>query len=289
MKYAGQGAVFERLKIWEEPKYRDLQGTYPVISLSFALIKEKTFESARAKINSLLSEIYDRYAFLKESGMLSRNEIAYFDRISKEMDDTDATLALHRMSDFLSRYYGKKVIILLDEYDTPMQEAYVNGYWEEAVAFTRSLFNAAFKTNPHLERAIMTGITRVSKESIFSDLNNLEVVTTTSNKYEDVFGFTETEVFSAMDEFRLTEKERVKLWYDGFTFGNMKDIYNPWSILNYLNKRRVGTYWANTSSNSLVGKLIREGDSQGAHSEIWLCVSGKESFDRVILVKRYKN
>ena len=259
LKYAGQGAVFERLKIWEEPKYRDLQGTYPVISLSFALIKEKTFEAARAKINSLLSEIYDRYAFLKESGMLSRNEIAYFDRISKEMDDTDATLALHRMSDFLSRYYGKKVIILLDEYDTPMQEAYVNGYWEEAVAFTRSLFNAAFKTNPYLERAIMTGITRVSKESIFSDLNNLKVITTTSDEYADAFGFTEEEVFGAMDELGLTQKENVKLWYDGFTFGNTTDIYNPWSILNYFDTKRVGTYWANTSSNSLVGKLIREG------------------------------
>ena len=260
LKYKGQGEVFERLHIWKEQKYRDLQGTYPVISLSFALIKERTFEATRAKINSLLSSIYDKNAFLKDSGLLSKNEINYFSRISKEMDDTDATLALHYMSDFLSRYYGKKVIILLDEYDTPMQEAYVNGYWEEAVAYTRSLFNAAFKTNPYLERAIMTGITRVSKESIFSDLNNLEVVTTTSNKYEDVFGFTETEVFAAMEEFDLEEKETVKLWYDGFIFGSTEDIYNPWSILNYLSKRKVGTYWANTSSNSLVGKLLREGN-----------------------------
>ena len=142
-----------------------------------------------------------------------------------------------------------------------MQEAYVNGYWEELVYFTRSMFNAAFKTNPYLERAVMTGITRVSKESIFSDLNNLEVVTTTSGRYEDRFGFTEEEVFCALDEFGLSGmKEDVKSWYDGFTFGGRTDIYNPWSILNFLDKKRLTTYWANTSSNSLVGKLIREGN-----------------------------
>ncbi len=151
------------------------------------------------------------------------------------------------------------MIILLDEYDTPMQEADVNGYWEELLAFTRSLFNAAFKTNPYLERAIMTGITRVSKESVFSDLNNLEVVTTTSCKYETVFGFTEEEMTAALDEYGLATKREVKSWYDGFVFGNKRDIYNPWSILNYLDKQTLQAYWANTSSNSLVGKLIREG------------------------------
>ena len=168
-------------------------------------------------------------------------------------------MALHKLSEFLYRHYGKKVIILLDEYDTPMQEAYVSGYWDEIVGFTRSMFNAAFKTNPWLERALMTGITRVSKESIFSDLNNLEVVTTTTDKYASSFGFTEEEVFCAMDEYGYGEKEQVKFWYDGFVFGSVSDIYNPWSILNYLDKRKFTTYWANTSSNSLAGKLIREG------------------------------
>ena len=177
------------------------------------------------------------------------------------MDDSDASLALYQLSDFLYRYYGKKVIILLDEYDTPMQEAYVNGFWEEIVGFTRSMFNAAFKTNPWMERAIMTGITRVSKESIFSDLNNLEVVTTTSDKYAVSFGFTEKEVFDALEEYGISqEKEQVKHWYDGFIFGEHKDIYNPWSILNFLDKKSYKTYWANTSSNSLVGKLLREGN-----------------------------
>ncbi|MDY2594944.1 MAG: AAA family ATPase, partial [Oliverpabstia sp.] len=172
-----------------------------------------------------------------------------------------ATLALYQLTDYLYRYYGKKVIILLDEYDTPMQEAYVDGFWDEMVGFTRSMFNAAFKTNPWLERGIMTGITRVSKESIFSDLNNLEVVTTTSDKYATAFGFTEEEVFAALDECGLSsEKEQVKYWYDGFTFGKHEDIYNPWSILNFLDKGAFRTYWANTSSNSLVGKLLREGN-----------------------------
>ena len=172
-------------------------------------------------------------------------------------------MSLRSLSDFLNRYYGKRVIILLDEYDTPMQEAYVNGYWEELAAFTRSLFNFAFKSNPYLERAVMTGITRISRESIFSDLNNLEVVTTTSGKYANCFGFTEMEVFSALEEYNLPDqRQQVKDWYDGFSFGERRDIYNPWSIINFLDKRKVGAYWANTSSNSLVGKLIKEGDSE---------------------------
>mgnify|MGYP000293775578 FL=1 len=129
------------------------------------------------------------------------------------------------------------------------------------MTFTRSLFNATFKTNPALERGIMTGITRVSKESIFSDLNNLKVVTTTSNEYAASFGFTEQEVFSALESFGLeNEKNEVKRWYDGFIFGTHKDIYNPWSILNYLDAKQYTTYWANTSANSLVGKLVREGN-----------------------------
>ena len=259
VKYAEKGQLFEGLTIWQEEKYRSIQGTYPVLSLSFANIKEKDYTNTRYKICQLLVNLYTQCSFLLDCDVLKPKDREYFERIAVDMNDSDATLALYQLSDFLSRYYKKKVIILLDEYDTPMQETYVDGYWKELEDFTRSMFNAAFKTNPWLERGIMTGITRVSKESIFSDLNNLEVVTTTSNKYADSFGFTETEVFAAMDEFGYTEKETVKLWYDGFTFGDKKDIYNPWSILNYLDKRKLTTYWANTSSNSLVSKLIREG------------------------------
>ena len=187
--------------------------------------------------------------------------------LQPEINNTDATSALYQLSDFLYRYYGKKVILLLDEYDTPMQEAYVNGYWDELVVFTRSLFNSAFKTNPCLQRGIMTGITRVSKESIFSDLNNLKVVTTTSEEYATAFGFTEEEVFEALSICGLAdEKEKVKCWYDGFIFGSHKDMYNPWSILNFLDTGNVTTYWANTSGNSLVSKLIREGSRTIKHT-----------------------
>ena len=258
--YADRGDLFEGLSIWAKEEYRNIQGTYPVISLSFANVKENMYETTRKKICQLLTKQYNKYSFLLDSGLLGQNDIDYFKRVSEDMDDSDASLALYQLSDYLYRYYGKRVIILLDEYDTPMQEAYVDGYWDELAAFTRNLFNSTFKTNPWLERGIMTGITRVSKESIFSDLNNLKVVTTTSNEYATAFGFTENEVFDALEEFGLSdEKMKVKYWYDGFIFGDYKDIYNPWSILNLLDTRQFTTYWANTSTNSLVGKLIREG------------------------------
>ena len=261
LKYANRGDLFEGLAIWEEEEYRKIQGTYPVISLSFANVKERDYPTARKKICQLLAKLYAEHSYLLDSDLLYETDIAYFKRVSEMMDDSDASLSLYQLSNYLYRYYGKKVIILLDEYDTPMQEAYVDGYWEDLVAFTRSFFNSTFKTNPWLERGIMTGITRVSKESIFSDLNNLEVVTTTSDKYATSFGFTEEEVFAALKECDLSiKKEEVKRWYDGFIFGNKQDIYNPWSILNFLDKGDFDTYWANTSANSLVGKLIREGD-----------------------------
>ena len=259
--YAGRGDLFEGLSIWEKEKFRKLQGTYPVISLSFARIKENNYEATKEKLCQILTNLYIKYSFVRDSDVLTDADRLFFDRIlSLEMKESDATSALHQLSNYLYRYYGKKVIILLDEYDTPMQEAYVYGFWDEMVAFTRSLFNSTFKTNPYMGRAIMTGITRISKESVSSDLNNLEVVTTTSDKYATAFGFTEEEVFAALDASKLgKEKEDIKKWYDGFVFGEHKDIYNPWSILNFLDKGKYATYWANTSSNSLVGKLIREG------------------------------
>ena len=262
--YAGREDLFEGLSIWEEEKYRNLQGTYPVISLSFARIKEPNYETTKEKICQILTNLYIKYSFVRDSDVLTDADRLFFDRmLLPEMKDSDATSAIYQLSDYLYRFYGKKPIILLDEYDTPMQEAYVHGFWDEMVDFTRSLFNSTFKTNPCMGRGIMTGITRVSKESVFSDLNNLKVVTTTSNEYATSFGFTEEEVFAALDASGLgEEKEKVKEWYDGFAFGKHRDIYNPWSILNFMDTGELTTYWANTSSNSLVGKLIREGSRQ---------------------------
>ena len=259
-KYKDRGDLFEGLDIWKEEKYCKLQGTYPVIFLSFADVKQNNYEETIQKIKKIIFDIYQKYDFLKDWEGLTDKEKTAFRNIDCVMSDIVAQGAIKDLSDYLSRYYGKKVIILLDEYDTPMQEAYVSGYWKELVAFTRSLFNATFKTNPYLERAIMTGITRVSKESIFSDLNNLVVVTTTSNQYETAFGFTEEEVFNAIDEQGLSEKKQeVKSWYDGFTFGDSRDIYNPWSIINYLKYKKFTTYWADSSSNGLINNLIQKG------------------------------
>ena len=291
--YADRGDVFEGFAIWEDDEYRQLQGTYPVISLTFARVKENKAENAKEQIRNIIKRVYKEYIFLKESDVLTEDDKDYFNSIlSDTASEVAITISLNQLSDFLYRYYGKKVIIFLDEYDTPVQEAYVNGYWHELVSFTRSLFNSTFKTNPYMERALMTGITRVSKESILSDLNHLEVVTTTSNKYETYFGFTEKEVFDAVDMFGYTEqKDKVKLWYDGFVFGKYKDIYNPWSILNFLDKGQIAAYWANTSANSLVGKLIREGDS-GIKEKLELLLKGqtiKEQIDEQIVYNQLDN
>ena len=259
--YSGRGDLFEGLSIWQEEKYRNLQGTYPVIALSFAKIKSASYPNVRKEICQTIAELFSRFHFLSDSDKLNESEKRSFYKVSDDMEDYIAANSLNLLSNCLMKYYGKKVIILLDEYDTPMQEAYVSGYWEELVAFTRSLFNATFKTNPYLQRAVLTGITRVSRESMFSDLNNLKVITTTSESYADSFGFTEKEVFAALEEYGLSDqKQQVKYWYDGFTFGSKKDIYNPWSIINFLDEKKAGAYWSNTSSNRLVGKLLREGN-----------------------------
>ena len=261
-KYADRGELFEGLEVWEDEKYREIQGTYPVIFFSFAKIKQTTYKETIEKIKKIIFDLYQEYAFIGKWDGLTDKEKENFNNISYDMSDVIAQEAIVDLSNYLSRYYEKKVIILLDEYDTPMQEAYVNGYWEELVAFTRSLFNSTFKTNPYLERAIMTGITRVSKESIFSDLNNLEVVTTLTPKYETAFGFTEEEVFKALDEQGLSGKKNdVKIWYDGFKFGSKNDIYNPWSIINYLDKKKIAMYWAESSSNGLINSLVQKGSS----------------------------
>ena len=269
LNYADRGDLFEGMEIWEYSEYRKLQGTYPVLFLSFADVKETNFQDARKMICYLIEQLYSQNDFLLEGCLLNEKEKKYFRNVTADMENYVLSASLKTLSNYLYRYYGRKVIIILDEYDTPMQEAYVKGYWKELVELTRSLFNATFKTNPCMERAVMTGITRVSKESVFSDLNNLEVVTTTSDKYAEIFGFTEEEVFAALKEFSLLQKEKeIKEWYDGFTFGKMKDIYNPWSIIHYLDKKKAGLYWANTSSNKLIEKLLRE--------------SIKQSFERLL-------
>ncbi len=288
-KYLGQSELFDGLEIWKDEEYRSLQGTYPVIFLSFASVKANTYENAKKQINAQICRLYEENRFLLEGDLLSENEKMQYQSVKMDMDDALSSMALHELSCYLNRYYKKNVIILLDEYDTPMQEAYLYGYWNDFTSFVRNFFNATFKTNPYLERALMTGITRVSKESVFSDLNNLNVVTVTSDEYATAFGFTENEVFNALDESGLAkEKESVKNWYDGFVFGQHKDIYNPWSITNFLDKRELQAYWADTSSNRLVGRLIQTASGE-IKEKMELLLKGEqivENFDEQIVFEQ---
>lgn len=272
-RYADRGDLFEGLSVWEDERFRKLQGAYPVLFLSFAGVKQDTYEKTRKVINALIAKQYKQYAWLKQADFFDEADLEFWRHVNADMDDPTASLSLNRLCEWLYEYYGKKCIVILDEYDTPLQEAYIHGFWDELVTYIRALFNNTFKTNPSMERGIMTGITRVSKESIFSDLNNLHVVTTTSDLYATAFGFTEEEVFAAMDEQGIPEeeKETVKRWYDGFTFGKVTDIYNPWSVIMYLDEKKIGAHWANTSGNGLVGKILREGDKDI-----------KEAFERLL-------
>lgn len=257
-RFSDREDLFEGLAVWDDEEMRGLQGTYPVINLSFADVKETDFDGAVAAISRVMAEAYRTHTELLDSEQLFAEEKEEFHRKCVKMAGQETKRAANDLAELLHRHYGKKVLIFLDEYDTPMQEAYVNGYWKELAGFMGNLFNSTFKTNPHLERAIITGITRVARESMFSDMNNLRIVTMTSKQYASYFGFTEKEVFDSMDEQGLENKDEVKAWYDGFVVGKIPDIYNPWSIIHYLSNGECKPYWANTSSNKLASILMAE-------------------------------
>jgi len=264
-RYAGRGDLFEGLSIWQEEKYRRIQGTYPVINLSFAQVKETNYPQCVEMVCRMIYECYQDHAYLEDSDRLNSRQRRIFGMVEEDLLAGKETVNVHNslkaLTELIYSHTGKKPLLLLDEYDTPMQEAHVNGFWEQLVSFMRSLLGAGFKANSSLGRGIMTGITRVSKESIFSDLNNLKVITTASLRYASAFGFTEGEVFDALEEFGLgAQKENVKKWYDGFTFGMVKDIYNPWSIISFLDEGKFAPYWANTSSNRLIARQLQQAD-----------------------------
>lgn len=285
-RYENRGDLFKGLSIWTDQRYQRLQGSYPVIFISFADVKQNNYKDAIQKIKNIIVDAYRQHRYLNEEDCFTENEKQQMMEITEKMDDVTAQDALKNLSSYLNLLYGKKVLIFLDEYDTPMQEAYINGYWDEFTGFMRGLFNATFKTNPYLERAVMTGITRVSKESVFSDLNNLTVITTTSDQYADCFGFTEEEVFETLDQFGMSDKKQiVKQWYDGFSFGPFKDIYNPWSITNYLKEKKLRPYWASTSSNGLISKLLQSA-SANMKTQLEELLNGKQiivNFDEQII------
>lgn len=260
-KHADSGEqLFSKLSIWEDSKYRELQGQYPVLFISFASVKGTDYETARQQIIQEIVGLYRNNGHLIESDFVTDKDIQFWNMVDYNMSDATAAFSIKFLCELMYKHYEKKVLIFLDEYDTPIHEAYTDGFWDEITGFIRNLFNATFKTNQYLERAILTGITRISKESIFSDLNNLKVDTITNAKYETDFGFTEKEVQRALGAYGLLDHfDSVKEWYDGFRIGSASEMYNPWSVTQYLDAGVLDNYWANTSENSLVEKLIREG------------------------------
>ncbi|MCD7744323.1 MAG: ATP-binding protein [Lachnospiraceae bacterium] len=261
IRYQNRMDLFDGLFIAGEERFRAMQGTVPVINLSLANVKQGSYESMCRAMRIQFARLFERHSYLLNSDKLSEYEKEKYKKILAEKASDESCMdAIQFLSQCMYEHFGKKVLILLDEYDTPMLESYTAGYWDTAIEYIRRMFHAAFKDNPYLDRALITGITRITHESIFSDLNNLAVVTTTTRMYETCFGFTEQEVFDAMDAYGFSDqKEEVRRWYDGFQFGNQKEIYNPWSILNFLKFGEFSPYWMNTSGNALVGKLVREG------------------------------
>lgn len=272
IQYAGREDLFTGLEIWQYEEYRKLQGTWPVILISFAKIKPLSYDDAIEDISSYIVELYDRYSYVLNSNEISKVDRIYFNNILEGKLKYRLGNCLNVLSKVLNVYYGKKPIIILDEYDTPMHEAYSRGYWGEMVDFMRNLFNSSFKSNPYMNRAIMTGITRIGRESLFSDFNHANILTVFDDKYSQYFGFTENEVFKALDNYGLDEKDKVKFWYNGFTIGSRHDIYNPWSIIKYLEKKRVGLYWVNTSRNTLLSNIIKSSD-----------IDTKQDFEKLLM------
>ena len=260
-KYASRADLFNGFDVWSDADLRREQGAWPVVSLSFSAAKGASAEAVVRRICEEIARAWRQHRDDIDADSLGDQERDLLEGRTPFVDPMVAPNSLARLCELLEQSMGKRCIVLLDEYDTPLHEAWVGGFWHEVSEFVRAFFNSSFKSNPSMERALLTGITRVARESIFSDLNNPKVVSATSPEYATSFGFTQDEVFAAMEEFGLHERDQVKNWYDGFTFGGVPDIYNPWSITNYLDSGRFAPYWANTSGNALISKIVREGDA----------------------------
>ena len=246
--------LFKNLYI-EKSEYFKEQGQYPVIFISLKGLKEKTWENCFNEIKALISKLYNEFEFIKK--VLNESELNIFDKIWLKKDDGEYTNALKNLTSFLYKYYKKEVILLIDEYDAPLINAYEYGYYDEAILFFKVFYGEALKTNLYLRTGIMTGIIRVIKAGIFSDLNNLKVYSILDKEYSDFFGFTQEEVKKALEDFKIEyELPDIKSWYDGYKFGN-SEVYNPWSILNFLQHKELEAYWVKTSSNFLIKEALK--------------------------------
>ena len=245
--------LFENLKI-SDSKYMSEQGKYPVIFISLKDLKADTWEMCRLEIKKVISKLYREFQYITEK--MDEDDKEIYNSIKNRKNDIDLNTSLELLSDFLCEYYGKKVIVLIDEYDSPIINAFDKGYYNEAIEFFQVFYSSALKTNDSLKYGILTGITRIIKEGIFSGLNNLYVNTVLSKNYAEYFGLLESEVIEMLDYFNMKYKiEEVRSWYNGYLFGN-EQIYNPWSIVNYLREKEIKSYWANVSGNMLLGNML---------------------------------
>ena len=277
-------ALFEGLEVWGDNEMRALQGRVPVVFVSFADCKGSTFDEVRTRMFQEVTSLFDRNRFLLDDDLTPAERLR-FEAVGPSMSEADFSGSIKLLCTLLESHFSVRPVVLLDEYDTPMQEAWLGGWWSELIGLVRPFMNSTFKTNPSLGRGLITGITRVSRESVFSDLNNLAVVSSSTPQYEDCFGFTEQEVFEALEEYGLSaDREEVRRWYDGFTFAGVPDMYNPWSITAYLKYGQFDTYWANTSDNALISSLVRKGD-EDIKSDFQELLSGRavcKAFDEQV-------
>ena len=246
--------LFQNLYIEKSDFFKE-QGAYPVVYISLKGIKADTWESSFFLIKSLISSIYNEFEYIREK--LNESQLDSFNKIWLKKDDGEYRNALKNLTSFLYEYYKKEVILLIDEYDSPLINAYEHGYYDEAIVFFQVFYGEALKTNPYLRMGIMTGIIRVIKAGIFSDLNNLKVYSILEKEYSDFYGFTQEEVEKALKNFNIEyELPEVKAWYDGYRFGN-SDVYNPWSILNFIQSEELRPYWIETSGNFLINDILK--------------------------------
>ncbi len=282
-QFSDHPEYFEKLAVWRDRTSRSAYGTIPVVSTSFGSCKGSYYGQA---IKGVLLNLYNMYAahsYLAESTELTEEEKQEYKRTRKllrERSEEVMESAIQDLCRLLYKHHHVKPIILLDEYDTPLLEAYTDGYWDEMIGTCRQLFHNAFKENEYYSRAIITGVTKISKNSLFSDMNNIEVVSVTSDKYSDCCGFTEQEVKDALRCQNIDKMSDVKAMYDGFIIGNQRDIYNPWSIVNYMRQGQLLSFWTNTSNNKLVGDVIRKHPVEYKY-EIEQLMSGKPVHKRI--------
>ena len=252
--------LFEGLKIMkQDEKYTSKLGYYPCIYLTLKDAGLQSYELMIMQLRTLLMDIYYENRYLLEEAEMAPGERNTFNKILlAEANEIEIINGIKMLSKIMSTYYNKPVMLFLDEYDVPLQNAYVEGYYEEGIKFFKTFYGVTFKDNPYLEKTILTGVSRVAKESIFSGANNFHVYTVLDDEFSDDFGITEKEMDKIIDDFEIQDqKEEIKKWYDGYTIGNTEGIYNPWSILNYLTDKKLIPYWVNTSSNDLIKLILK--------------------------------